>query len=109
MSFAEARLAYGLAPFYTKHEVTVPGEGVLDYGSGRFGGGSADAGPDLSPLATCSPCLSRIHLCAWKLWWRGAVVIGLGAVRTRGGEGVPPTTYEPQGPSLDPYKRKSHK
>jgi len=35
--------------------------------------------------------------------------MGLGAVRTRGGVGAPPTAYEPPGPSLDPYKHKSHK
>jgi hypothetical protein len=46
-SFAATRLEYGLSPFYTKHEVTAQGEGVLDYGSDRCGGGSVDVGPDL--------------------------------------------------------------
>ncbi len=35
VSFAIARLAYGLSPFYTKHEVTAPSEGLLEYGSGE--------------------------------------------------------------------------
>jgi hypothetical protein len=34
VSFAGARLAYGLSPFYTKHEITAPGEGLFAYGSG---------------------------------------------------------------------------
>jgi hypothetical protein len=61
------------------------------------------------PSAPCSPCLSRDIRCRWKQWWWGAVVMGLGGVRTRGGVGAQPTAYEPPGPSLDPYKRKSHK
>ncbi len=36
VSFAAARLAYGMSPFYTRHEVMASGEGLLDYGSGRY-------------------------------------------------------------------------
>jgi hypothetical protein len=35
VSFAAARLAYGMSPFYTKHEVMANAEGLLDEGSGR--------------------------------------------------------------------------
>ncbi len=35
VSFAAARLEYGLSPFYTKHEVMASAEGLLEYGSGR--------------------------------------------------------------------------
>jgi len=60
--------------------------------------------------APCSPCLPCDARDPWNKWWRGVVVLmGLGAVRTRGGGGAPPTAYEPPGPSLDPYKHKSHK
>jgi hypothetical protein len=34
VNFAAARLAYSLAPFYTKHEVLAPTEGVLEHDSG---------------------------------------------------------------------------
>ena len=35
VSFAAARLEYGMSPFYTKHEVMSRSEGLLDDGSGR--------------------------------------------------------------------------
>jgi hypothetical protein len=66
-------------------------------------------------LAPCSPGLLCDARSPWNKWRRGVVVLmGLGAVRTRGRRGLPPagcrpTAYEPWGPSLDPYKRKSHK
>jgi hypothetical protein len=34
VSFAAARLEYGLSPFYTKHEVLDPAESALEHSSG---------------------------------------------------------------------------
>jgi hypothetical protein len=75
-------------------------------GGGLAWGWGVDGGPDLSPLCALLPMpFSRYPVLLVIV----VVVMGLGAVRTRGGEGAPPTAYEPPGLSLDPYKHKSHK
>ena len=75
-----------------------------------LGSRGVDAGPDLWP----SCALFRMSP-LWRTVFLQGMVTGSGGdrvpgeVRTRGGEGAPPTAYEPLGPSLDPYKHKSHK
>ena len=57
------------------------------------GGGAARRGrPHLSPIAVLDTVLALLQ--RGGVWW----LVPWQAVRTRGGGGAPPTTYEPPGP-----------
>jgi hypothetical protein len=77
---------------------------------GGLWGWDVVGGPDLSPLwALLSLSFPRYPVPLELVKVGSGGDPGLGAVRTCGGEGAPPTAYEPSGSSLDPYKHKSHK
>ena len=99
MTRASAEVGCSLRPIW--QAVSTRAEAARGGGAGAAGGLSL-AHPRL-PITSGERCQARS-----RGWGGGGSSLGGGSYAPVG-KGPRRTTYEPPGPSLDPYKRKSHK